>query len=306
MMIQPQNRAEHDGQEHAQREPREERECKVGVLCSRVRLEEKRILQALRDRGVSFERIDIRRQAFDLGRRENAYDVILIRCLSYTRALCAAKILEEQGVRTVNTYGTIAACGDKILTGMVLHERGIPTPRTAVAFSEESALAYMDAVGYPVVAKPPVGSWGRLLAKLNDREAAEAVLEHKRALDRRTPFYIQDYIEKPGRDIRTLIVGDEIIYAIYRQSSHWITNTARGGKASDLPITPEIGRLSRAAARAVEGDIVAVDLLEAHDGSLLVNEVNHTPEFHGAVQATDADVAGKMADYVLDIARGKA
>ena len=161
----------------------------------------------------------------------------------------------------------------------------------------------IEEMGYPVVMKPAVGSWGRLLAKINDRQAAEALVEYKQALDRpqHSPFYIQDYVDKPGRDIRTLVVGDEIVYAIYRSSPHWITNTARGGDAIPCAITPEIADLSLAAAQAVGGGIVAVDLLETADGRLLVNEVNHTPEFHGAMQATEADIAGKIVDYVLKV-----
>jgi [lysine-biosynthesis-protein LysW]--L-2-aminoadipate ligase len=271
-------------------------------------MEEKRILQALQERGVPFQRIDVRDLTFELGRNgldgSNALaghaqcDVVLIRCLSHTRALCAARLLEEQGVRTVNAHRAIASCGDKVLTTMALVEHGVPTPCTGVAFSQAAALATMETMGYPVVVKPPVGSWGRLMAKLNDREAAEAVLEHKRALHHDDPYYVQHYVEKPGRDIRTLVVGDETVYAIYRHSSHWITNTARGGETSVCPITPEVNRISQAAARAVDGEIVAVDLLETPDGRLLVNEINHTPEFHGAVKATGVDVSGKIVDFV--------
>ncbi len=279
---------------------------KIGVLCSRVRLEEKLIFQALRERGIGFERVDARKVMFDLsGAMPGDYDVVLARCLSHSRALYASKILQMQGVRTVNSYEVIAACGDKVVTTLALLEHGIPTPRAAIAFSEESALTAIEEIGYPVVLKPPVGSWGRLMAKINARQAAEAVIEHKKALDRSqyAPFYVQDYINKPGRDIRTLVVGDETVYAMYRSSPHWITNTARGGSVSNRPVTPEIDRLSRAAAAAVGGDIVAVDILEAPDGSLLVNEINHTPEFHGAMQVTEADIAGKMVDYVLKIAQ---
>ena len=272
------------------------------MLCSRVRLEEKLILRALERRGVDFERIDVRRLIFDLGGDDcGDYDVVLIRCVSHSRALYAAKILNERDVRTVNSYEVIATCGDKILTTLALLEHGVPTPLTAIAFGAEPALAAIEEMGYPVVLKPPIGSWGRLMAKINDRQAAEALIEHKRALGgpQDSVFYVQDYVEKPGRDIRTLVVGEETVYAIYRRSEHWITNTARGGEATVCPITPEIDRLSRAAARAVGGGIVAVDLLEAPDGRLLVSEVNHTPEFHGAFEATGMDIAGKMVDYVL-------
>ena len=62
-------------------------------------------------------------------------------------------------------------------------------------------------------------------------------------------FYIQEYVEKPQRDIRAFVVGDETICAIYRNSEHWITNTARGGKASNCPVTPELNDICVAAAR---------------------------------------------------------
>jgi [lysine-biosynthesis-protein LysW]--L-2-aminoadipate ligase len=278
---------------------------KIGVLCSRVRIEEKLIFTALRERGMAFEKIDVRNLIFDFSKAASlGCDAVLVRCVSHSRAICAARLLQMQGVKVINTHDVINTCGDKILTTLALQDRDIPTPRTVVALSEQTAMTAIEEIGYPVVLKPPVGSWGRLLAKLNDRQAAEAVIEYKQALDspQQTPFYIQEYVDKPGRDIRTMVVGDETIYAMYRKSDHWITNTAREGEATNCPVTPEIDHLSRAAADAVGGGIVAVDLLETTDGSLLVNEVNHTPEFHGAVQAVDVDIAGKMIEYVLKIA----
>jgi [lysine-biosynthesis-protein LysW]--L-2-aminoadipate ligase len=275
---------------------------KIGVLCSRVRVEEKLILQRLRERDVAFEKIDVRKVVFDLAATDwSQYGAILIRCLSQTNALYAARALELQGVKTVNPARVIETCGDKILTTLALNERDIPNPQTFVAFDKDSALMAVGALDYPAVIKPPVGSWGRLMAKVNDREAAEAVVEHKLSMDTDTPLYIQTYVDKPGRDIRTLVVGDETVYAIYRHAEHWITNTARGGQTTSLAITPEIDRLSRAAAEAVGGGIVAVDLMENVDGRLLVNEINNTPEFHGAMEATEVDIAGKMVDYVLRV-----
>lgn len=278
---------------------------RVGVVCSRVRVEEKLIFRALRERGILFERIDPREATWELGSDGFAeIDVVLIRCLSHTRAYYLTRWLEGLGVPVVSSHRTVATCGDKLLTSAVLEEAGIPTPRTVAAFGPEAALEAIESMGYPVVLKPVHGSWGRLLARVNDRDAAEALLEHKTTLGgylHGSVFYIQEYVDKPGRDIRAMVVGDEVVYAIYRRSSHWITNTARGGEPLPCPITPEIDRLSRAAARAVGGGIVAVDLLETADGRLLVNEVNHTPEFHGAMQATEMDIAGKIVDHLLHI-----
>jgi [lysine-biosynthesis-protein LysW]--L-2-aminoadipate ligase len=277
---------------------------KLGVLCSRVRVEEKMIFAALRERGVDFDRIDPRRLALDLAESGlDGYNAVLVRCLSHTRAYYLTHWLEYRGLLAVSSHGVIATCGDKMLTSAALQAAGLPIPRTVIAFTPESALEAIEALGYPVVIKPLSGSWGRLLARVNDRDAAEAILEHKATLGGylHGVTYIQEYVDKPGRDLRTLVVGDEVVYAIYRRSPHWITNTARGGEAQTCPLTPEIVDLSLGAARAVGGGILAVDLLETAGGKLLVNEVNHTPEFHGAIQATDADVAGKMVDYLLHV-----
>jgi [lysine-biosynthesis-protein LysW]--L-2-aminoadipate ligase len=175
-----------------------------------------------------------------------------------------------------------------------------------MAFSREAALEAMDEMGYPVVLKPTVGSWGRLLCKINDREAAEAILEHKVVLGgyQHSIFYIQEYIDKPGRDIRSFVVGDETIGAIYRSSEHWITNTARGGIASNCPVTPRLDALSLASAEAVGGGILAVDILETKDGQFLVNEINHTTEFRNSIHTTGVDIPGRIVDYVVEVARG--
>jgi len=262
------------------------------------------IFQALRERGVEGERVDVNTITLGLSEGINGYDVVLVRCLSHLRALYASKLLGDNGQCMVNTYEVIATSGDKLLTSLALVKRGVPTPRTKVAFTTQSALQSIEQMGYPVVLKPLNGSWGRLLAKINDRDAAETILEHKHTLGgyRHSVFYIQEYIDKPGRDIRSFVVGGEVIAAIYRHAPHWITNTARGGEAVACPITPQIEHLSRAAAEAVGGGVVAIDILEAPDGRLLVSEVNHTPEFRNSIAPTGVDIAGRIVDYVLEVA----
>jgi [lysine-biosynthesis-protein LysW]--L-2-aminoadipate ligase len=284
--------------------------AKIGLLCSRVRVEEKAIFAAFEARGIDFDRLDPRQVIVDLqGPGAGEYDAVLVRCLSHSHAFYLTRWLEDGGVVAISAHQVVATCGDKMLTSAALQAAGVPIPRTVLALSSEAALEAIEQMGYPVVLKPLAGSWGRLLARINDRDAAEAILEHKATLGGyvHNVFYIQEYVDKPGRDIRTMVVGDEVVYAVYRRAEHWITNTARGGETELCPQTPEVVGLSLAAAQAVgvgagQPGIVAVDLLETADGRLLVNEVNHTPEFHGAAQATDADIAGKMVDYVLKVA----
>jgi [lysine-biosynthesis-protein LysW]--L-2-aminoadipate ligase len=181
----------------------------------------------------------------------------------------------------------------------------VPSPLTKLAFTPESAIKGIEEIGYPVVIKPPVGSWGRLLAKLNDREAAEAVLEHKETLGNyeHSIFYIQEYISKPERDIRAFVVGGETICAIYRKSPHWITNTARGGEATKCPVTPELNELCVKAANAVGGGVVAIDLVEDKNRGLLVIEVNYTMEFRNSIDTTGVNIPGRVIDYVLEVGK---
>ncbi len=235
------------------------------------------------------------------------YDVILERCVSHSRALAALQILGAWGIPCVNTVQVAQICGDKLNTSMALIAANVPTPQVRIAFTTESALEAIEEIGYPVVLKPAVGSWGRLLAKVNDHEAAEAILEHKATLGsyHHAIVYVQEYIEKPQSDLRTFVVGGETICGIRRSSAHWITNTARGGMANNLPITPEIDRFSQDAAQAVGGGVVAVDLLETPTGELLVNEVNYTMEFRNSIKPSGVDIPARIIDYVLQVGEGR-
>ncbi len=281
---------------------------KIGILLSRVRAEEKLLTEECERRGLDFELIDDRTLIMPMDRPIRKWDVVMERCIQHSRALHSLRIFGDWGIPTVNTYQVADTCGNKLLTTSALIRAGVPSPRTIIAFEEESALEAIEQLGYPCVMKPVVGSWGRLLSKINDRDAAETVLQHKSTLGSyiHSIYYIQEYIKKPGRDIRSFVVGDQTICAIYRNAEHWITNTARGGKASNCPITPEIDNLSRAAAKAVGGGIVAIDLLEDPDRGLLVNEVNYTMEFRNSIQTTGVNIPGRMMDYVVAVGEGRA
>lgn len=285
-----------------------ERHCtRIAILHTRIRVEEKLLIEALQARGVSFDVLDARQLTFDLADpgQLSGYDAILDRCLSHSTSLAALEIFASWGIPCVNTAEVVRTCGDKLSTSLALVRAGVPTPAVRVAVSPDAALDAIEEMGYPVVLKPTVGSWGRLLARVNDRDAAEALLEHKSLLGsyQHSIFYVQEYVDKPDRDIRTFVVGDETICGITRHSQHWVTNTARGGRATACPITPEIDTLSRAAARAVGGGVLAVDLMETADGRLLVNEVNHTMEFRNSIEPTGVDIPGRVVDHLLSVAR---
>jgi|TARA_Y100000588_G_scaffold84856_1_gene89857 [lysine-biosynthesis-protein LysW]--L-2-aminoadipate ligase len=273
---------------------------RVGLLHSLIRKEEKLLLEAFKQQGVTPIMLDDRKLTFDL---ESVPDIDLVveRCINHSRAMHGLRLFESLGIRCINSSDVARICGDKILTSVALKEAGLAQPPIRIAFTEDSALIAIEELGYPVVLKPAVGSWGRLLAKVNDRESAEAILEHKTVLGsyHHSIFYIQKYVEKQGRDIRSFVVGNECIAAIYRSSSHWITNTARGAVATGCPVTDEIASLSVAAAHAVGGGVLAVDLFESTEG-LLVNEVNYTMEFRNSIDTTGVNIPGRVVTYVLE------
>ncbi|MEI6290124.1 MAG: lysine biosynthesis protein LysX [Chloroflexota bacterium] len=273
---------------------------RVGMLMTRVRTEEKLLLEELGRRpDVEIVRIMDGDRFFDISALPDDVDVVFERSISFSRGLYISRIFEAHGIPVVNSTQVAERCGDKYVTSQLLAREGIPTPRVLMAFDEEAALAAVEAIGYPCVLKPVVGSWGRLLAKIENRSMAETMIEHKATLGvNHQVFYVQEYINKPGRDIRAFVIGDEPICAIYRSSENWITNTARGGVATNCPITDEIADLCRRAAQAVGGGLLALDLFETENG-MTINEINHTMEFRNSITTTGVNIPEKMVDYVL-------
>lgn len=283
---------------------------KVGLIWSRIRNDEKMLMDAAQQRGVELVPIDDRELVLPVDKTPLellGYDAFLERGISYWTSHYVTMALEQYGMRCVNPHRVLVNCGDKALTSMLLARHGVPTPRTYLAFEEESSLRAVEAAGYPAVLKPVVGSWGRLIARANDRETAGALLEHKRVLGgpQHGITYAQEFVDKPGRDIRAFWVGDRVIAAIYRTNDkHFITNTAQGGRASNCPVTEDIQRICANAARAVGGGILAMDIMETPAG-LTCHEVNHTMEFKNSVAPTGVDIPGAIIEYVVDVAKGR-
>lgn len=281
---------------------------RLAILTSRIRVEEKLLFEALRQRAIDFDVIDDGELLLDLAQAEERwkpYDAVLCRSVSQSRGLAVAYVLEHWGIPVFNAPGVTATCNDKLLTTLALLRANVPMPRTMLAFAEQTAIRGIEELGYPVVLKPITGSWGRLLARINDRDAAEAVIEHQETLGsyQHHIHYIQQYVAKPQRDIRAFVLGDRTIGAIYRTSEHWVTNTARGAVTENCPVTPELDDLCSRAARAVGGGILAVDLLEDPEQGLLVNEINATMEFRNSIAPTGVDIPQAMIDYVLSHVR---
>jgi [lysine-biosynthesis-protein LysW]--L-2-aminoadipate ligase len=274
----------------------------VGVLYSRIRRAEKLLLSELRERGHEVTKIDVRKERFGIHEAPESFegcDLVLDRCLATSRSRYITRFVDRYGVPVVNGPETAAICADKARNSLVLSAAGVPTPNTEVAFTKESALESIEAFGYPCVLKPVVGSWGRLMAKIDSRDAAEAILEHKETLGHyeHKVFYIQEFVEKPGRDIRVVATDGEPVAAMARSSEHWLTNAAQGAEVEPIEVTDEMRDLVERASDAVGGGLLGVDLMETGE-EYTVHEVNHTVEFKALDSVTDVDVPAAVVDWL--------
>lgn len=285
---------------------------RISMVYDLVRLEEKAIIEAARKRSdeVDFKTYDSKDLYFDLldGKEvpEKFGKVVLQRSASYFRNLHLTAVLEGHGCRVVNNLDTALRTGNKLITSMALANYGVPTPKTKLAFTEEAALKALEELGYPAILKPTVGSWGRMVALLNDEDAAKSVIEDREEMfPLYQIYYIQEKVRRPPRDIRAVVIGDRTVAAIYRISTtrDWRTNTARGGKAENLPITKELDELCVRATRPFGSGFYGVDLMESEDKGLLVHEVNNTTEFKNVMAQSKVDIPGMVVEYLLELSR---
>ncbi|MBS3069744.1 lysine biosynthesis protein LysX [Candidatus Micrarchaeota archaeon] len=279
-----------------------------GLIYTIITPENKLLLEEAAKQGMKLERISDSEALLPITQaQKDAPDAILQRSSSFTRTLYTTMYYENAGSRVVNSLAAQHSCGDKAYASALLAKAGVPTPRTYVAFTPESAMKAVEKLGYPCVIKPTVGSWARMVNKLNDRDAAEAVIESREVMGSawQQIYYLQEHIEKPGRDIRAFVVGDEVICAIYRistEKSGWLTNTGRGGKAENCPITSELREIVLKAASITDKGIYGVDVMESKNG-LVVHEINHTTEFRNSIAPTGVNIPAKMIAYLKQQAK---
>lgn len=278
----------------------------ITVLYDTIRWEEKALLEAGKKKGINIQMLDCKKLALNLDKEPQNYGVVIQRCVSYYRNVHSTAALEGLGVKVINCLNTGIFAGNKLYSHMLLRKHDVPTPAASVAFSKDVALQLMDKEGYPRIIKPTVGSWGRLISKLNDKDAAEGIMDYR---EKMYPIhqihYLEEFVKRPPRDIRAIMVGDEVVAAIYRKSGNgrWKTNMALGGIAEKCDVSKEMEEICIKAKNAVQGQIVGVDLMESDEKGLLVHEVNNTTEYKNTVRVCNVDIPSRMIDYALDTAK---
>jgi [lysine-biosynthesis-protein LysW]--L-2-aminoadipate ligase len=274
----------------------------LSILYDTIRWEEKALFDAGKKKGIDIEMVDCKNLFLNLDKTKEKFDTVIQRCVSYYRSLHSTAALEGKGINVINSLNTSIFAGNKLFTHMLLQKARVPTPFSTVAFSEEAALDALKENGYPMVLKPTVGSWGRMIALLKDHDSAEGIMESR---ERMYPiyqvYYLEEFVQRPPRDIRAIMVGDKVVAAIYRYSGQgqWKTNMALGGKAEECKVTKELEEICIKAKNAVQGQIVGVDLMESNEKGLVVHEVNNTTEYKNTVRVTGVDIPALMIDYAI-------
>jgi len=281
---------------------------KLRIVFDRVRSEEKMLEEKAVELGHDTKMVDAKitqinteskRTDFDFG------DVVLERCVSYFRGLHFTACLEFLDVPVINKFVVANNCGNKMITSLLLKKHNVPTPKTYFSFSSETALENLEKIGYPMVIKPVVGSWGRGVMALKDRDTADAIIEVRELndgpLDR--IYYLQEMVKRPPRDIRAIAVGDQVIAAMYRTSTGGFkTNIALGAEPVSCEITKELEDICLKASKAVGGGILGVDLMEDEKRGLVVHEVNNTVEFKGLAKVAKKNIPKEMIDFAVNSA----
>ena len=277
----------------------------ITALYDTIRLEEKLLIESAKKNEINLEMVDCKKLSVDLNEKKSFDSPVLQRCVSYYRNLHSTAAIEGQGARVVNCLNTGIFAGNKLFTHMLLQKSGVPTPNATVAFSKDAAMNALDRNGFPKIIKPTVGSWGRMVSKINDMDSAEGIIEGREAMyPIHQVHFLEEFVERPPRDIRAIVIGDTVPAAIYRNSGdgNWKTNTHLGGSAETCKITNELEEICLKAKNAVQGEIVGVDLMESNEKGLVVHEINNTTEFRNVVRVTGVDIPKLMLEYVKEIA----
>ncbi|MFI9815808.1 RimK family alpha-L-glutamate ligase [Saccharothrix variisporea] len=272
-----------------------------------VRPDERRLLDALRAAGTTVETALVA----DIGNVLNGSApppaVALLRNLSHREAAGIAHRLGHLGVPTLNTAAAIDVCHDKGTQALLFARHGIPHPTSLHAFGHDQVRDIALSLGWPVVVKPLSGSWGRGVVRLTDPACLEAWTGGRESADaagKLFPVLVQEYVEKPGHDLRVVVVGTEPVVAIERRSADWRTNTHLGATVRRTEITPAVRDLCDRVVALLGPGFYGVDLLEdVRTGELKVLEVNANPEFAKSSAQHGVDVAAHLARFLADRVR---
>jgi RimK family alpha-L-glutamate ligase len=209
--------------------------------------------------------------------------------------LWALDRLAALGVTVLNRRSALVSAHDKLATAEALFAARVPHPRTV----HVAPWAELPELEPPIVLKPRFGSWGQDVVRCDDYDSIERALAdlQTRAWYDATGAVAQKLVAPRGYDLRIVVARGRAIGAVRRVAApgEWRTNVALGARRETVVPPPDACAIAIAAADAIEGDLVGVDLLPADLGTWVVLEVNGAVDFTSAYSVDDDVFAAASA-----------
>ncbi|MEM0505087.1 MAG: RimK family alpha-L-glutamate ligase [Sulfolobales archaeon] len=265
-----------------------------------IRHDEKLIIEAFKNLGINAVVIKVDSELLPLVDSKTLEgSLVVVRPLSAYNAIYSAVAFESMGALTVNSSKTLYLCNDKILTYGCLIREGLKVPKTYIALSSSPLQTVSSRLQFPLIDKPPIGSWGRLVSYVRDSVDLKMISEHREFMGPLLKTHVVQEVIGLGKDLRCIVIGDEVLGCMMRKASdgEWRSNVALGGTVERYPVDGEVAELAIRASKAVGAEFAGVDLLIG-DG-YYVNEVNGVPEFKGFIKATGIKVHEHLVKYLV-------
>ena len=272
----------------------------ITLYCSFLRPEEKSIVEEMKALGLPFD-ICLSREGC---RKELSNTVVLLRTISHHESQIFSTYFECSNIRSINSDRAIRLCTNKAALAALAESHNIAQPKFKIIFTPAELDDLPTTLGYPFVIKPISSSWGRGVCRVRDTYCLETWVAGRESLDanhRQFPVLAQQFVEKPNYDIRVVVIGKNPVVAFRRVSEHWKTNTHNGARVEPISISEEIRNLIKQIITMLGEGIYGVDLFETTDGKLLLNEVNHNPEFAHSSEVHGVNVARAIAQFAGEV-----
>ncbi|KPV47190.1 MULTISPECIES: RimK family alpha-L-glutamate ligase [Acidiplasma] len=271
----------------------------ISIIYDYINWEEKQIIKKLQEENIEYNIINAKDEPLNItGKNSKIGDVAFIRCVSHRRSLYYSAILENQGIRTINSFNIFNITGNKIITSAYLYKNNIPTPESTVSFSKDAAIGVCNSYGYPVVFKPASGSWGRMVSLIKNDNMAETIFSMNDMVNESGVYYIQRYVERPPRDIRAILINHDISAAVYRYSNDgWKTNLYLGGKVEKAALSDYDREIIIKASEIFDAGVIGIDAMESPDG-IKIHEINGRVEFKGASRVYGDKIINDVVNFL--------
>lgn len=270
----------------------------VVLLAERLRIEERQIAEALKANGIASSLVHPGALSVSLTDTvEPIADIVLDRGVTTGDISALTALLAQSGAAIINRPATSRLLADRVALIRHLVIAGLPVPPTHVCFGEESALAAIDTIGYPVVIKTLGVDPAFPSAFVEDRDAAEAIVEHRNVLGHDQTTLVQGFQRSlHNRSLRAIVVGSEPVAWDARLHDGWRPNPT-GQYEIVESIDSQYVELARSVIARVGTGVYAILMIETESGPVVSGIENLVTFRH--LSAAGVNIADMIVDFCM-------